>query len=103
MKKEFWQRRWFVLWLCRRCPCGGRRRPCQLQAQPDLGASSVGINVGETKQLTATVTPAHTTLPTTWSSSNTAVATVSGTGVAAPAPPPLPPSAAALPPRPLSL
>lgn len=50
-----------------------------------LSASSFVVNTGATQTLKATLTPANTTLPVTWSSSNPAVATVSNgtvTGVA---------------------
>ncbi|HIY21531.1 MAG TPA: S-layer homology domain-containing protein [Candidatus Flavonifractor merdigallinarum] len=51
-----------------------------------LSSSSFTVNTGATQTLKATLTPANTTLPVTWSSSNPAVATVSNgtvTGVAA--------------------
>ena len=50
-----------------------------------LSAASFVVNTGATQTLKATLTPANTTLPVTWSSSNPAVATVSNgtvTGVA---------------------
>ena len=47
-----------------------------------LNASSATLNVGDTKQLTATITPSNATNKTvTWSSSNASVATVSSSGL----------------------
>ena len=46
-----------------------------------LSASSSSLNVGDTKQLAATITPSNATnKAVTWSSSNTSVATISSTG-----------------------
>ena len=47
-----------------------------------LNKNSVQLNVGETKQLTATVLPSNaTTKSVTWSSNNTSVVTVDSTGI----------------------
>lgn len=53
----------------------------QLATGITLNKTSATINNGETLQLTATVTPSSVSQAVTWSSSNTAVATVSSSGV----------------------
>src|SRR5436190_19358833 len=46
-----------------------------------VSPSSATITIGQTLQLTATVTPASTSTPITWASTNNATATVSQSGL----------------------
>ena len=46
-----------------------------------ISSGSVSLTTGDTQQLTAAAVPVNTTVPVTWSSDNTAVATVSAEGL----------------------